>query len=56
MSTPNEQGPREGTHPLEQVTGERDVHPEEDATRSDDTPAVEDDDEDAGGEAGGTTR
>lgn len=51
MNTPNERDRQDGTHPLEQVTGERDVHPEEDDSRPETAPSPEEDGDDAGGDA-----
>ena len=49
MSTPDDE---DLTHPLEQETGERDVPPEEDGTRDQETPDG-DDGQDSGDTSGG---
>ncbi|MGW8723587.1 hypothetical protein ACWGNR_30330 [Streptomyces althioticus] len=49
MSTPDD---KDVTHPLEQETGERDVPPEEDGTRDQETPDG-DDGQDSGDTSGG---
>ncbi|CAL9320071.1 hypothetical protein [Streptomyces sp. R02] len=49
MSTPDD---KDLTHPLEQETGEKDVHPEEDETRDQETPG-DGDGQESDGTSGG---
>ncbi|MDO0929336.1 hypothetical protein QQY24_29470 [Streptomyces sp. TG1A-8] len=52
MSNPQE---NELSHPLEQVTGEKDVHPEEEGAQPGTTADAPDDEDDTGDDAGGTS-